>query len=168
MNSKPFVALACVLALCACRDQAPAPTAAAHTLPTAPSRTELAGIVVRSGTDISPVYLQMPDALVPLQGGAASPMTSVIGAEVQVRGTWDGNAALIVESFTVTAVNGLPAIDGILEAMTDCYALRLVDGSVHRLTAAPAELQAHVGARVWVTESADATEVAFGVIQVAQ
>jgi hypothetical protein len=166
MNSKHLLVLACVAVLGACQDQAtPAAPAAVAAPPAAPSRITLAGTVVASNRDITTVFLQTPDALVPLEGSEAIPMTNVLGADVEVRGTWDG-AAVTVESFLVLAVNGNPALDGILESMSDGYAIRLVDGTRRMLEAAPAELLAHIGARVWVTRSADdAATIEFGVIQ---
>ncbi|MFI5310670.1 MAG: hypothetical protein ACHQQ3_05525 [Gemmatimonadales bacterium] len=165
MYTKHFLVLACAVALCACSDKADRTPTALASPPVTPARTELAGIVVLSGSDLAPVYLQTGDGLIPLEGNGALPMASVLGAEVRVRGTWDANAALVVETFLVTAVKGLPVFDGILEVLPDGYAIKLMaDGSDHLLAAAPAALVAHVGARVWVTDSADPTAIQFGVI----
>lgn len=168
MNVKHLAILACTVALCACGDEKgiTAPNTAAHLPPVAPSRADIAGIVVRGYSDVALVFLQTPDAVIPLQGPAAGPMTSVVGADVRVRGTWDGHTGLIVENFTVLAVKGLPALDGILVATEDGLSLRLSDGTMHRLEAAPTELMGHIGARVWVTVSPDNSAVEFGVIQV--
>ena len=165
MNSSRLLAFASVVALCACGGSAPAPTGLAGTSPAAPALTELSGTVVLSLTDLAPVSLQTQDGLIPLEGDGAVPMASVIGADVQVRGSWDANPALVVESFLVVAVKGLPAFDGIVESKSDGYALRLGDGTDHTLADAPADLIAYVGYRVWVTDSPDASTIQFGVIR---
>ena len=158
-------AFACAAALCACNDNhTPAPTAAAALPAAPPQQTELAGTVVLSGMDMAPIYLRTSDGLTPLEGSVALPMASVIGAVVNVNGTWDTNSALIVTSFVVVGVQGLPAFDGVVEAMPGGYALRLADGTDHMLDDAPAALLACVGARVWLTVAPDAS-IAFGVIQ---
>jgi hypothetical protein len=163
--SKRLLVFASMAALGACNDRpAPAPTGPAAA-PAAPTRTELTGTVLASGRDEAVVYLQTQDGLIALVGNGAIPMMSVDHAQVQVDGSWDANSALIVDSFVVVAVKGQPAFDGILEQMSDGYALRLADGTDQQLTDPPKELLIHVGARVWVTQSPDATTLVFGVIQ---
>jgi hypothetical protein len=67
--------------------------------------------------------------------------------------------------FTVTAAKGQPATDGTLADDAGALYLVTVDGRWHVLGHPPAELHAHVGARVWIAGPLDREPLAFGVIE---
>jgi hypothetical protein len=89
----------------------------------------------------------------------------VVGADVLVRATDDAVGGLLVASFTLLAMDGLPAIDGVLEAVDGGYAVCPVDGSPRMLMDPPPELIDHLGARVWVTGDVSKEIVAFGSLE---
>jgi len=109
---------------------------------------------------------------IPLLGANAAAMTQVDSAEVEVRGAWNADRAIEVSDFLVRQVGGAPVMDGVLVELYDedlgggpiGYGLRLTRGSMVDLIDPPAELLAHVGARVWVSGPVDGPPTGFGII----
>ena len=102
-----------------------------------------------------------------LVGSEAGALANVDDADVVVRGTFDANPGFVVDEFQVLAMNGRPALDGVLEETDEGFALRLGDGSLRVVPGPSAECAEHVGARLWVTgwEGEDDSEaIQFGVI----
>jgi hypothetical protein len=102
---------------------------------------------------------------VTIVGDGAAGLRSVSGADVVVHGTMSGPREFRATSFTVRAVDGLAAADGILERAGDGYALRLRDGTRRPVVRPSPALVAYLGARVWVTGPADVEPQAFGLIE---
>jgi hypothetical protein len=176
----PVVAAAWLVAATACSDSlAPAD----HKLPAAADQPAAAVIsligIVHQTTDLrSSVVLSTDDGReIVLIGAELASVASVDMAEVEVRGAWNTDGALEVNDFVVRSVEGAPAMDGILVALYDDtvqdimptaligYALQLTRGGTIALTDPPADLVAHLGARVWVTGDPTAPPTAFGFIQ---
>ncbi|HEY8470554.1 MAG TPA: DUF5818 domain-containing protein [Longimicrobiales bacterium] len=108
-------------------------------------------------------------AEVELVGPQREALARVAGAEVvavgrPAPGTTPG-PALEAVSFTVTAVDGQPAVDGRLEREAGGLVLVTPDGRRVRLVRPPAALEAWVGARVWVAGPLDREPQAFGMIE---
>jgi hypothetical protein len=108
-------------------------------------------------------------AEVELVGPQREALARVAGAEVvavgrPAPGTAPG-PALEAASFTVTAVDGQPAVDGRLEREAGRLVLVTADGRRIRLVRPPAALEAWVGARVWVAGPLDREPQAFGMIE---
>ena len=85
-----------------------------------------------------------------LLGSASDALASVQGADVIVRGTFDANGDFVVKEFEVTGMNGRAALDGVLEATDEGFALRLSDGLLQAVPGLPAACAEHVGQRLWV------------------
>jgi hypothetical protein len=104
-----------------------------------------------------------------LMGPESAALSSVIGADIEVRGTADGSDdGFVVGEFTVRAVGGQPAADGILESLEEGLALRLANRSLRMIIDPPAELARLVGKRVWIAGPADQCPVGYGVISPAE
>jgi hypothetical protein len=164
------LAVASLFAALACSDHAgtTAPIGPDELTPSPPSLAVLTGIVVveRVANYPATIRLREPDGTLTLLVGSESrPMASVADAEVSVHGTWDASPGLVVERFQVLSMNGRPALDGVLEATATGFALRLNDGTYREISASPSEIAQYVGARLWVTGSADDQPVTFGVIE---
>jgi hypothetical protein len=130
----------------------------------------LVGTVEDSEQRLYPRFvLRMDDGTsIGLDGTAALPLASVIGAQVQVDGAFDGDSAFEIDRFVVLAVGGTPVLDGVLEADDDgAYMLRLTTGGDRMIIDPPADLIAHIGERVWLTQMQDdgSGAIAFGVIR---
>ena len=104
--------------------------------------------------------------LVELTGMASSAISSVIGADIVVRGLKVSALDVVVAGFVVRAVKGMPAVDGRLRSKGTSWTLELTEGAtVTRLTSVPADLQLADGARVWIVFiPGTTTPKLFGVI----
>lgn len=114
---------------------------------------------------------------VALQGEDAIDLHRLAGVEVVVVGrgeetadrsgvpTRPGAARFVVERFAVRAVDGVPAVDGILVERDDGIFLKLPDDELRRITRPPAEFHAMIGARVWVAGPLDDGVAAYGIIR---
>jgi hypothetical protein len=99
-----------------------------------------------------------------LSGNVSSALASLDGGDVVVWGTFDASAGFVVQEFTVTGMYGRPALDGVLEASEDGFALRLTDGSARVVPGLDSGCQKYIGARLWVIGWDEAAAVAFGLI----
>jgi hypothetical protein len=72
--------------------------------------------------------------------------------------------ALRVQRYAVRAVDGVPAMDGILVESESSYALALASGARPLLRNVPAVLRAHVGARIYWAGPLDRAPAAYGVL----
>lgn len=109
-----------------------------------------------------------------LMGDAVRDLRRLAGVEVQVEGraedppggrTGVGAGSFVVERFAVRAVDGIPAVDGILVAEDDVVLLRRPDGELRRISQPPAALRTRIGAWVWIAGPLDDGVAAFGVIR---
>jgi hypothetical protein len=75
-----------------------------------------------------------------------------------------GTLALEVHRFVVTAVDGVPALDGVIEEHDGAFHLRLADGELLPAPALPPTLRQHVGARVFLAGPLDRAPAAYGII----
>jgi hypothetical protein len=83
--------------------------------------------------------------------------------------TSDGSTcALTVARYAVRAVDGIPAVDGILLVSETSYALDLANGSRPHLTNVPSTLKGQVGARIFWAGSLDRAPMAYGVLEPAR
>jgi hypothetical protein len=94
-------------------------------------------------------------------GELASEIGGVAGAEIVVRGQRDGHR-IAVSSYSVRAIDGVPAMDGELIAEGDRLYLA-TGGRRVELVNPPAALREHTGGRVWISGS-PAQIVSFGVL----
>jgi hypothetical protein len=115
---------------------------------------------------------------VTLQGDPVRELRRLSGIEIQVEGRAGpgGGAAagppgssagrsFIVQRFAVLAVDGIPAVDGILEVEDDVAYLILAGGDRIRIAQLPAALRDQSGARVWLAGPLEGEIQAFGVIR---
>jgi hypothetical protein len=106
--------------------------------------------------------------LILLQGPADVPLRSLESLEIFAAGTIrrgpQGRTLSHVRDFAVIADSGQPARDGRLVKTGDLYTIVSAAGVATGVAHPPAELQRHVGERVWLAGVPDAPPTAFGVI----
>jgi hypothetical protein len=82
---------------------------------------------------------------------------------VVVWGTFD-EPGFTVQDFRIMEMHGRPALDGLLEATKDGFALRLMDGSRRMVPRLDSSCVKYVGARVWVIGWDEDADVVCGPI----
>ena len=96
--------------------------------------------------------------VITLSGMGTEELGQVLGSDVVVRGMRISPTDIVVSSFSVRAVHGIPTIDGRLMKSSDGWRIELSDQSgIRKLPAVPQALQAFEGARVWVADEANNT-----------
>ena len=170
MTRSRFFAVAAALAVVACTDNPNSiltgPIDPSHPIVPTPSTVTIAGRISVSGIDGDRI-VELTDAddnVYRLLGNQSAALASVDGADVLARGTFDANPGFVVDEFEVTGMYGRPALDGVLEATEEGFALRLKDGSLRVVAGLNAECAEFVGARLWVIGWDGDSEVAFGLI----
>lgn len=116
-------------------------------------------------------------AEVVLLGNLIPELRRVAGAEVWIAGRGaeeeagragtaaPGARAFQVQRFEVRAVDGVPAVDGVLVVIGDVAYLRVPGGAELRIAHLPSALRGQSGARVWLSGRLDGDIEAFGVIR---
>lgn len=100
-----------------------------------------------------------------LSGSDESMLGRLSGVDVWVSGQLDSaERRMEVRRFEVRSVDGVPAVDGVLEMGEQGLVLIRPDGRHLPIRNAPDELLQHIGARVWISGPLDEEPVAFGVI----
>lgn len=128
------------------------------------------GLVVVAGANPGVVLLRVTGRaeLILLQGPADGPMRALESLEIFAAGTLrrgpQGRTLTGVRDFGVLADSGRPARDGRLTKTGDIFTIVGTNGIATAVSQPPAELQRHVGDRVWLAGVGDAPPVAFGVI----
>jgi hypothetical protein len=171
MTRNRFFTLVAVFSIAACSDNPNSaitgpidPRNPQQPILPAPSSATISGRISVSGYGDRAVELRDAGGNVyRLVGGEAARLASVDGADVVARGTFDANPGFVVEEFQVTGMFGRPALDGVLEATDDGYALRLTDGSL-RVVPGLTNCSQHVGARLWVIGWDEESGPQFGLI----
>ena len=104
--------------------------------------------------------------IISLSGIASDGLANLAGAEVMVRGIKISALDLVVSSYAVRTVQGVPAIDGKLRSAGKTWSVELSDKSgVQRLSGVPKELQLAENSRVWIVLAPNtSTPKLFGVI----
>ncbi|WP_337172255.1 hypothetical protein [Gemmatimonas aurantiaca] len=121
----------------------------------------LRGVLAYQGKEPArQVVLQTPEATVTLSGMATSGMSRLVGKEVVIHGLKVTPRDIVVSDYVVRAADGVPAVDGVLDAEG---VLRLTDGSGVRRVPVPQALRPFAGARVWIALR-DGVPVNYGVI----
>lgn len=136
----------------------------------------LRGVVSITGSDPITSVVVTPrqgDAVI-VQGAPAVTLRNADGLEVRLDGRFTGARAIgagpgpspVFEAatFVVRALDGQPAIDGVLERAANGFALRLADGRTRAIPALPEGLREHVGARVYLAGPPGAVPSAYGVL----
>jgi len=169
MTRSRFFTLAAVFSIVACTDNPNSvltgPADPQYPILPQPSIATIAGRITVSGAG-SDWRIELQDAdgrAYRLLGSQAAALVSVDGGDVVARGTFDANPGFVVQEFQVTAMYGRSALDGVLEATDDGYALRLSDGSL-RVVPGLANCEQHVGARLWVIGWDGDDRIEFGLI----
>jgi len=170
MTRNRFFTLVAVFSIAACSDNNSSMTGPidrrdpSQPILPAPSTATISGRISVSGYEDRAIELRDADGnLYRLVGREADRLASVDGADVVARGTFDANPGFVVEEFQVTGMFGRPALDGVLEATADGYALRLNDGSL-RVVPGLTNCSQHVGARLWVIGWDEESGPQFGLI----
>lgn len=130
------------------------------------------GVVERIGSDPATrlVVRDTDGAVCALHVTAPPPLE---GLDVALWGTRDRATAtmlpgvtctLVVARYAVRAVDGVAAVDGILRAVGDAYALETADGKRRPLRDVPTALRTQAGARIYWAGSLDRAPAAYGVL----
>ena len=89
----------------------------------------------------------------------------VSGLEVRLEGRAEPDGrSFDVNGFEVVALEGTPAVDGVLAQDDDAIVLVRRDGRRIPLSAVPPALRRHIGERVWVAGRPEGRVETFGVI----
>ena len=136
----------------------------------APSTSALSGQIIVTGIGADRIVELRDDHgdVFRLLGNETIALANVDDGDVVVWGTWDASPGLVVSEFKVTGMHGRPALDGVLEAVNDGFALRVSDGSLAEVPGLTSEWAPYVGARVWVIGFDDGSDVLLGVIEQGQ
>jgi hypothetical protein len=128
----------------------------------------LRGVVQRVGPEPTATYVLQPRSGGPvrLEGAPSIPWQAALQLDVMVEGTRTGNPAVFAATrYTVRAVDGLPADDGVLVAQpAGRWALRRADGTVHPLREVPTALTRLAGARIYWVGPLDRAPQGYGVL----
>lgn len=121
----------------------------------------LRGIITFMGSGaVRQLALQTVDAKVTLTGMATTGLAQMEGREVVIRGVRVTPRDMVVSSFVVREVDGVPVLDGIFDNDGN---FRLTDGSGVRRVQLSSQMRALAGTRVWV-QLRDGQAVKFGEI----
>ena len=172
MKYAQLLTAAAVLIACGCTDPSLGPSnpAGVRTLPPPPELVEITGTV---GVSSVATFLELESGgIVEIVGSEARRLAPLYGALVQVRGYWSYDIledavgpALQAEVFLVLAVEGRPAMDGLLGEDEGRYYLQLTAGDVHWFEEGPSDFADNIGRRIWVTGSMEDPPLTFGVIE---
>ena len=163
--------MAAALTVVGCSDTQKSSEPARTPLVAPASRVQtLVGTVEQNTTQrLYPAFiLRMDDGtIVGLDGGETSALRSVLGAQIQVDGSMDGDQAFEVSRFLVLAVGGSPVFDGVLEATADgAYTISLTAGGERLIPDAPADLVNYLGQRIWyMVDQGNGDSATFGAIR---
>lgn len=125
-------------------------------------------IAVVGAAPLTQVVIRPEDASgeVTLHGEAADALRRLTGLEVRLEGERDPERhGFAVQRFEVRALGETPAVDGVLIAEGDDVVLVRRDSQRVPLSAVPASLRQHIGARVWVAGSPEGRVESYGVIE---
>jgi hypothetical protein len=89
---------------------------------------------------------------------------TVYGRGAEPSGTTPARSAFAVVRFSVRAVDGVAAVDGILVSRDGVIFIRLADGTSVPTPDAPAPLRAAVGARIYWAGPLAAAPIAYGIL----
>lgn len=113
----------------------------------------LTGVVVRTaGGDLR------------LAGPIADDLRPAAGIEVWVAGSRAEDGSLLVESYRVRSVDGIAAVDGVLELEGADAVLVTATGERVRFDGAPPGLRGLVGQRIWIAGPPGGHPQAWGVL----
>jgi|GEM_PF-4116229 len=133
----------------------------------------LRGRVAIVGSDpTSLVVLRTPElGDVVLRGDPLPALRNLSGLEIEVTGSRGtrvemGASYFVVTGFRVLALDGVPAVDGLLEEEEGGFYLRSSGGERIQLALAgiPGALVSHIGDHIWVAGDLDRGIEAFGLI----
>lgn len=136
----------------------------------APSTSALSGRIIVKGIGADRTVELRDDHgdVFRLLGNETIALANVDDGDAVVWGTWDASPGFVVSEFKVTAMHGRPALDGVLVAVDEGFALRFSDGSQSVVPGLTSEWVAYVGARVWVIGFESGRDVVLGAITQAQ
>ena len=102
---------------------------------------------------------------VEVRGDYRSELIRLDGAKVRVSGTRSATNQLTVADYTLEEIGGHVLLVGVLRASAETVSLQPASGAVVVLRAAPADLKAQVGAKVWVILDENGAVTGYGVIR---
>jgi hypothetical protein len=91
-------------------------------------------------------------------------LSQLAGVEVTLQGAMAAPRQFTAALVHVRAVQGVPAIDGVLERQGAGFVLRTADGSRLALPHLPSALTDRAGSRIWLAGPLDRAPAAYGVI----
>jgi hypothetical protein len=105
------------------------------------------------------------EAPVEVRGDYRSELIRLDGAKVSVSGTRSAMNQLTVADYTLQEIGGHVPLVGVLQAGAQAVTLHPASGDVVILRAAPADLKAQIGAKVWVILDDNGAVTGYGVIR---
>jgi hypothetical protein len=152
-----------VLATIACSDTPVSPFRGSVSLPEPEDGFRTVTGIVVSETELRD-YADGSTIL--LEGPQTRMLGELLGAEIRILGTADefAGARLWVIEFRVLAVDGIPALDGMLGYDDEGFAIVSAEGAYTSLAEIPEDLMTRLGKRVWLTLR-DGAWVRYGVIE---
>jgi hypothetical protein len=125
----------------------------------------LRGVVRITGAEPAvTVVLETPARSVALYGGGGV-LPRLDGLDVMVQGSARDGGGFDVAHFAVRALDGVPAMDGVLQREGAAFHLLAGDGVRHALPHLPPSLRDAIGARIWLAGPLSAAPEAYGIIQ---
>jgi hypothetical protein len=91
-------------------------------------------------------------------------LMQLAGVEVTLQGSANGARQFDAVLVHVRAVDGVSAIDGVLERDGAGFVLRTADGSRLPVPHLPSALATHAGSRIWLAGPLNSAPAAYGVI----
>jgi hypothetical protein len=109
--------------------------------------------------------LEAAEAPVEVRGDYRAELLRLDGARVRASGRRSAATQLTVADYTLQEIGGHVPLVGVLQASADAVTLQPAGGDVVVLRAAPADLKAQIGAKVWVILDENGAVAGYGVIR---
>lgn len=161
-----LVLLATMLIACARSTPTPEQTPAQpHQLSLADTLRGTIAVVGTDPTAVVSLRTTISDPLLFLAGDEIPALRRLHGIDTWIAGRRTGENTFHVLAFEVRAVDGLPAVDGILTAEPAGLSLLTADGQKLLVQQPPPALRELAGARIWVAGPLHLPPAAWGLIQ---
>lgn len=164
MRVTAWIWTACVLALAACAQGAPRADRGGGERPAADTLRGVVEVVGAMPATSIALLMDGGARAVTLEGEGGG-LRQVQGLEVTVWGEEARPGVFRVDRFAVRAMDGIPAVDGVLARVGDAYVLVTEEGVRVPIARLPEALRGRVGSRVWVAGPPHREVDSYGIIE---